>query len=194
MLQEQAMLLTRAWAWLANNDRQLLVCFAAIGGLYALVEYQRASSSDQKQAVARYVELYGAEHIMAARVALDAYQMDLVDQKVTAQTYGQKVGDKITDQRYVGQVLTTLNFFDALDICVASGECSRGAACEYFFSDAEAFIQNNRPILVRLLKGSEGDAISYVSDFAHNRCRNHMPGYCESVENLSVDCIDYKQN
>ncbi|MGO8377700.1 hypothetical protein ACC745_18570 [Rhizobium ruizarguesonis] len=186
------MLLKRAWSWIANSERQLLVCFAVVGGLYALVEYHRASAAEQKQAVARYVELYGADHIMAARIALDAYQMVLMKQNVTSKTYVQTVGEKIDDPAYVGEVLTIVNFFDAVDICVASGECSEAAACEYFFSDAQAFIQNNRPVLDRLPQKSEGKASKYLVDFAHNRCSSHMPIYCKNVEYLSVDCVDYK--
>jgi hypothetical protein len=121
-----------AWQWIKDNDRALLVCFAFVGGIYALFEYWGHVKTEREQEVARFVELQGSPHIMAARVALDSFMNTPEVQALNAGTYDSYVAKQITNQPLVTAILTQLNFFDALYLCVEGHQCSRDLACRYF--------------------------------------------------------------
>src|SRR5258706_11330824 len=121
------------WDWLGKNDKQLLICFALIGGLYALFEYWSHKDGDREQEVARYVQLQGAEHVSAARSKLEVLMNGPAVSGLKKETYGPFFENLITDRETVAAVLVELKFFDSLALCIDGNRCSKQLACKYFF-------------------------------------------------------------
>jgi hypothetical protein len=186
--------IAKAWEWIGKNDKQLIVCFAFVGGLYALFEYWSHQSADQEQEVARYVVLQGSTQVAGARAKLEV-MMNAPDVSVlTKETYAEFFERKYLDQETVGYVLVELNFFDSLSICVDSGRCSQQLACRYFFSDAQGFLQNFRPLLAKLQVRDNLEATVYLKRFAHQNCNREIRQYCRSpmIRFRSEDCVRFR--
>jgi hypothetical protein len=182
------------WEWIGKNDKQLIVCFAFIAGMYALFEYWSHQSSDQEQEVARYIVLQGSAHVAQARAKLELLMNDSEISSLTKETYAQFFEKKYANQEVLGNLLVELNFFDSLSICVESDRCSRKLACKYFFSDAEGFLQNFRPLLAKLQVRDNIGPTVYLKRFAHNHCHEAMRQYCKSpmINFRSEDCVKFR--
>src|SRR5262249_6916275 len=92
------LIIERSWSWLAENDKQLLICFALIGGLYALFEYWSREDSEREQEVARYVQLQGEEHVASARAKLEVLMNGPEVSALKKETYGPFFEKLISDQ------------------------------------------------------------------------------------------------
>jgi hypothetical protein len=186
----------RGWRWIGRNDKQLVICFALIAGLYALFEYRSHEDAEREHEVARYVQLQGAEHIASARSKLEALMNGTAVSGLNNDTYGPFFENLINDRDTVAAVLVELKFFDSLDLCVDSSRCSKELACKYFFLDAEGFLQNFRPLLLKLQVRDilDTDSTAYLRQFAHHHCHADLKRYCSSglINFRSVDCKPFR--
>ncbi|MCP3474474.1 hypothetical protein NLM33_29585 [Bradyrhizobium sp. CCGUVB1N3] len=102
----------------------------------------------------------------------------------------------ITDQETAAAALVELKFFDSLAMCVESNRCSKQLACQYFFLDAEGFLQNFRPLLLKLQVRDilDTDSTVYLKRFGHHHCQPDMKKYCSSslINYRSDDCKPFK--
>jgi hypothetical protein len=183
-----------AWKWIGENDKQLLVCFAFIGGFYALFEYWSHQNSDQEQEVAKYVVLQGSPQIATARSKLELLMNAPEISGLTKDTYASFFEAKYSDAEVLQSLIIELNFFDSLSICVESERCSRQLACKYFFADAEGFLQNFRPLLAKLQVRDNTESAVYLKRFAHTHCESSIKKYCASpmIHFRSVDCVKFR--
>jgi hypothetical protein len=176
-------IISRIWTWTAANDRTLLVVFAAVAGLYALFEYTMKTYSDKEIETGKFVELYTAAPMLNARLDLDVIMRNPAILSAKPETYNDVLKSiEDNDQKLIRSVFTHLGFFDSLSICVENNICAKTLACQYFFDDCQAFIENTRPILNSVSERT----INLLSRFAHVHCIAEFRAYCSGVN--SPDC------
>jgi hypothetical protein len=178
-------IVSRIWTWIAANDRTLLVVFGAVAGVYALVVYTIKANYDKTIETVKFVELYASPPILTARMDLRAFMNSSEIRQLNDDTYPAFVKSKIDDDKLVRNVFTHLGFFDALSFCVENDVCAKGLACQHFFDDGQAFIENMRPLLAELSDLSPID-IS-LKHFVHDHCIDEFHGYCKKTP-VSHDC------
>jgi hypothetical protein len=185
-------LIKAVWKWTGEYDKQLIVSFALVGGLYALFEYQSNKNGEREREVVRYEQLQGADHVAAARATLEVLMNRPSVTALKKETYGPYFENLISDQQTVEAVLIELKFFDSLSMCVDSDRCTPKLACKYFFQDAEGFLQNFRPLLLKLQVRDilDNDSTTFLRKFAHEHCNANLQEYCNSqlINHMSVDC------
>lgn len=186
--------LSAFWKFLGTNDKQILLLFAAFGGVYTLIEYNSKRSSEEDTATSRFVELFGSSEIMRARIDFATFLNSQEIRRLTLDTYDNAMKEKIDDDKIFRNVAVQLAFFDSLSICVNSGKCSTATACQYFFRDTQAFIQNTKPIISELSRRYNEPTDRLLRSFAHGKCKEQHKNYCQIISFSGNDCLPYRPN
>jgi hypothetical protein len=183
-------IISRIWEWIGANERTLLVVFSVAAGLYALFEYRTNANSARAIETGKFVQLYTSAPMLSARLDLDIIMRSPEIRSSNVNTYSDILKSKDGDEKLIRSVFTHLGFFDELSICVENNVCAQELSCQYFFNDAQTFIENVRPIINDISEREQVSVDVLLRRFAHDHCSTRFRNYCSTVR--SSDCTVFR--
>jgi hypothetical protein len=124
-----------AWQWAGKNKEQLTILFAAIAGIYVLIEYRRNETDAKIKRTMEFQARYAQSEILAARLRLETFWLDPDSKKHLAAAPGtapEKITQVVLDHKLAGNVFLLADFMGQLTTCLKNDLCDLATACSAF--------------------------------------------------------------
>jgi hypothetical protein len=123
------------WNWIGSNHDQVTLLFAAVAGLYVLIEYKRSETDAVTKRVMEFQARYGQREILAARRKLDSFWLNPDSDAERAAEPGsapEQITAVVLKHKLDGEVFVVADFFDQVTTCMRTELCHLTTACTIF--------------------------------------------------------------
>lgn len=129
------------WRWIGVHKDHLTVIFAAVAGIYVLIEYNRNEIDANIKRTMEFQARYGQSEILSSRLKLESFWLNPDSDAQLAQESGteaEKITKLVYKNKLDGNVFVLADFFGQVTTCLRNDLCHVPTSCAAFKSHVVA--------------------------------------------------------